>query len=120
MTAFALRLRCSTTARIAPAPLGVFYVVYEEEGTEPGSIGGDIVLLNNEGGPFTNPEKVTTTAEAELDPDIALATSGIVYVVFTHVPSAGPKEIQLSVDGAAPVLVAQGDEPRVVTTSDGA
>ena len=70
-------------ARVVTSGLGVSQVVYEQEGSQPGNQGMDILFIDNNGGPFTNPVNITFSSLDDRHPEITqILPSALALVVY--------------------------------------
>lgn len=107
-------------SRLAAGALGLTRIVFEQEGTLPGNVGNDILLIDNTGGPFSNAVNVTFSSVNEGHPEIVLSPNGDRNIVYHATPAGGPNEVYLSINFATPEFVAEGSNPVITATTDGA
>ena len=106
-------------ARIAAGSLGLSYVVFAQESTEPGAVGSDIRLVNNNGGPFTNFTDIATTLDDEFEPSLSFSLLGDLDLVWAEAPGGADPEVRFQRNDGASQFVANGKVPQIASTIDG-
>ncbi|MFQ5654016.1 MAG: PKD domain-containing protein [Planctomycetota bacterium] len=106
--------------RLAAGPLFLQFLVYQQEDTGPGAAGNEIVLIDNNGGVFAQPQLITDNIDVDdRNPVASLGSSGELDIAWESEPLGGPAEILLKRGDGAPILVAEGSRPQMAQISGG-
>lgn len=100
----------SSRPRIVSAIPGNAQIVFEQPGGLPGSMGNDILTVNNNGGVFGGAFNLTLTADAESGVDVAQGAASPDFSWQAN-PAGGPTQVIVRRGFTSPVTVGDGSSP---------